>query len=227
MSNPHAAAPPPPPPSQPRRRGGCLQAVVVLLVVIGLGYGASKLFGEDSSSTPPGASASPAADKGDGGKDGPWKVGDCGGPDPDNAPDGYKAFDCDDSGATFKALEIQDGAFLDNSVQCPPGTDLIIKVSVSYGGSSKGGGIPTNTVCGRNLSGDHPGDAGAGGGQLVKGDCVTATAKEIACASAGADAYKVLDLVKGKENCPSGTTQPMELMMAIGRPYDVICGGKV
>ncbi|CAO0830527.1 Secreted protein OS=Streptomyces microflavus OX=1919 GN=HUT09_13205 PE=4 SV=1 [Streptomyces microflavus] len=105
----------------------------------------------------------------------------------------------------------------------------IIQVSRVFGSgdNKKGGGIPTNTVCGRNLTGDHPGDAGAGGGQLVKGDCITSTAKEVACASAGSDAFKVLDLVKEKEQCPAATTEPMELMMAMGRPYDVICGGKV
>lgn len=95
----------------------------------------------------------------------------------------------------------------------------MIEVSISYGGTSSG--LPTNTVCGRNLSNDHPGDAGAGGGQLVKGDCVTSQAKEIACGGSGA--LKVLGLVKTKSECPSGTTQPIELTISIGRPYDVIC----
>lgn len=157
---------------------------------------------------------------------GSWKVGDCGGPDPKQAPDGYRAMGCDESGATFKALEVTSAGILPGSIQCPAGTDLMIRVSVSYGSSkdgSKGGGIPTHTVCGRNLSGDHPGDAGAGGGQLVKGDCVSSSAQEVACATAGHDAFKVLDLVKEKEQCPAGTTEPMELTLSIGRPYDVIC----
>ncbi|MFE7380838.1 hypothetical protein ACFU9F_10780 [Streptomyces zhihengii] len=225
MTNPYAQQPPQPQPQPPapRRSGGCLQGLVSLAVILGLGYGASQVFGDDdSSSSKPSSSSSSASD----GQGGSWKVGDCGGPDPENRPDGYRAFDCDDSGATFKALEIQDASILPDSVQCPAGTDLIIQVSISYGSSNKGGGIPTNTVCGRNLAGEHPGDAGAGGGQLVKGDCVTSTAQEVACASGGAGTYKVLDLVKGKENCPAGTTEPMELLMAIGRPYDTICAGK-
>ncbi|WP_246574270.1 hypothetical protein [Streptomyces genisteinicus] len=224
MSNPYAQHPPQPQPPQPRRRsGGCLQGLVSLAVILGLGFAASQIFGDDdSSSSRPSSSSSSASD----GQGGSWKVGDCGGPDPENRPDGYRAFDCDDSGATFKALEIQDASILPDSVQCPAGTDLIIQVSISYGSSNKGGGIPTNTVCGRNLSGEHPGDAGAGGGQLVKGDCVTSTAQEVACASGGAGTYKVLDLVKGKESCPAGTTEPMELLMAIGRPYDTICAAK-
>ncbi|MFH7595614.1 hypothetical protein WDV06_11005 [Streptomyces racemochromogenes] len=164
------------------------------------------------------------------GRSGSWKAGDCGGPDPKQAPDGYRAFGCDEPGATFKALEVTSAGILPGSVQCPAGTDLMIRVSVSYGTSkdaSKGGGIPTHTVCGRNLSGDHPGDAGAGGGQLVKGDCVSSSAQEVACASAGRDAFKVLDLVKEKAQCPAGTSEPMELTLSIGRPYDVICTAPV
>lgn len=53
------------------------------------------------------------------------------------------------------------------------------------------------------------------GGQLVKGDCITSTAKEIACASAGSDAFKVLALVEDKKECPAATTEPMQLMMAM------------
>ncbi|MGW1864475.1 hypothetical protein ACWCPS_02790 [Streptomyces mauvecolor] len=207
------------PPNQRRRNGGCLPALVVLVVILGLGFGASKLFGDDHKKSS--SSSSGSHDSGE------WKVGDCGGPDPDDKPNGYKAFGCGDSGATFKALDIQPASFMPDSIQCPAGTDLIIQVSVSYGSSkSKGGGIPSKTVCGRNISADHPGDAGAGGGQLVKGDCVTSTAKEVPCASGGSDTYKVLDLTKETAQCPTGTTEPMRLTMAIGRPYDVICAAK-
>ncbi|MFD7339446.1 hypothetical protein ACFV98_26060 [Streptomyces violascens] len=210
------------PPNQRRRNGGCLPALVVLVVILGLGFGASKLFGGDhKKSSSSSSSSSGSHDSGE------WKVGDCGGPDPDDKPNGYKAFGCGDSGATFKALDIQPASFMPDSIQCPAGTDLIIQVSVSYGSSkSKGGGIPSKTVCGRNISADHPGDAGAGGGQLVKGDCVTSTAKEVPCASGGSDTYKVLDLTKETAQCPTGTTEPMRLTMAIGRPYDVICTAK-
>ncbi|MFG3280794.1 hypothetical protein [Streptomyces sp. NPDC048111] len=208
-------------PQPPRRRGGCLPALVVLVVILGLGFGASKLFGDDHKKSSASPSSSSSHDSGT------WKVGDCGGPDPDDAPNGYKAFGCGDSGATFKALDIQPASFMPDSIQCPAGTDLIIQVSISYGSSkSKGGGIPSKTVCGRNLSATHPGDPGAGGGQLVKGDCVTSTAKEVVCASAGPDTYQVLGLTKETSQCPSGTTEPMRLTLAIGRPYDVICAAK-
>ncbi|MCX5380610.1 hypothetical protein [Streptomyces sp. NBC_00091] len=208
-----------PPASGP---GGRAAGRIALAAVIGL---CVALTAACDAKGPSSSGSSSSKDKG-----GSWQAGDCGGPDPDDKPDGYRAFDCGDSKATFKALEIAAAGILPGSIQCPAGTDLMIRVSVSYGSAAKdknkgGGGIPTQTVCGRNLSGDHPGDAGAGGGQLVKGDCISSSAQEVACASAGADAFKVLDLVKEKEQCPSGTTEPMELTMSIGRPYDVICGG--
>lgn len=146
-------------PTRPRRGAGCLQSLLVLAVILGLGYGASKIFGDDSSKKSSKSSSS-ASD----GQGGSWEIGDCGGPDPENKPDGYRAFDCDESGATFKALKIEDASFLPDAIQCPAGTDLIIQVSRVFGSGDdkKGGGIPTNTVCGRNLTGDHPGDAKRG-----------------------------------------------------------------
>ncbi|MEU9234610.1 hypothetical protein [Streptomyces subrutilus] len=241
MANPYQATPPPfppPPPSQPparRSNGGVAGFLAVALVIAGI-YGASQWLGNDdgkpkgSASATTSPSAKPSTKPSDPGNpesssdtSSAWKVGDCGGPDPDNKPDGYRPQKCSASGATFKAIDIKDASILPGSIQCPPGTDLMIEVSITYG-SGKTSGIPTNTVCGRNLSDDHPGDAGAGGGQLVKGDCVTDQAQEVPCATAGS--YKVLGLVKTKSECPSGTTEPMELTMAIGRPYDVICADK-
>ncbi|MFG2235293.1 hypothetical protein ACGFNX_35750 [Streptomyces sp. NPDC048723] len=226
MANPYEVTPPP---QAPRRRSnGGLVAFLAVVLVIGGVYGASKLLGNDdgkpktSAPTTASPSAKPSKDPGNpessSDTSSAWKVGDCGGPDPAKAPGGYKRQGCSDSGATFKAIDIKDASILPGSIQCPAGTDLMIEVSISYGG--KGSGIPTNTVCGRNLSGDHPGDAGAGGGQLVQGDCVSAQAQEVPCGSGKA---KVLGLVKTKGECPSGTTKPLQLTMAVGRPYDVIC----
>ncbi|MGW6978707.1 hypothetical protein ACWGE1_04485 [Streptomyces sp. NPDC054932] len=227
MANPYEVTPPQPP--RRRSNGGLVSFLAIALVIAGL-YGASKWLGDDGKSkTTASTSASPSAKPSAKDPGNPesssdtsssWKVGDCGGPDPANKPDGYRPQGCSDSGATFKAIDIKDASILPGSIQCPPGTDLMIEVSISYGG--KKSGIPTNTVCGRNLSGDHPGDPGAGGGQLVQGDCVTDRAQEVACAG-GSGGSKVLGLVKTKGECPSGTTQPMQLTMAVGRPYDVIC----
>ncbi|MEU9142846.1 hypothetical protein [Streptomyces sp. NPDC048349] len=235
MANPYAAAPPPQP-QPPRRRsnGGLAGFLAVALVIAGI-YGASKWLGNDdgkpkgSASATVSPSAKPSGKPSDPGNpesssdtSSSWKVGDCGGPDPDNKPDGYRPQKCSASGATFKAIDIKEASILPGSIQCPPGTDLMIEVSISYG-KGKTSGIPTNTVCGRNLSDDHPGDPGAGGGQLVKGDCVTDQAQEVPCATGGSSTYKVLGLVKTESECPSGTSEPMELTMAVGRPYDVIC----
>jgi hypothetical protein len=234
--------PPPVPPQQPapgpHRAKGCLGSLVTLGVVLALGFGASQIFKEEDTGASSGSSSSSSdssgsTDSSDGSntsgdeKSRSWEKGDCGGPDPEKGSDSYRMFDCDESGATFKALEIMDGSIMPESIQCPAGTDLIIEVSITYGSSDAAGGIPTETVCGRNLSDDHPGDAGAGGGQLVEGDCVDNQAQEIACSGADSTDYKVLGLVKKKGECPSATTEPMELMFAIGRPYDVICAGKV
>lgn len=238
MSNPYQAPPPPPmPPQQPQppRRsggGGKLAAVLVVVLVIAGIVGLSRWLGNDSGAkgTSASASASPSAKASKDATDpesssdtsSSWKVGDCGGPDPDNKPDGYRPQKCTASGATFKAIDIKEASMFPGAIQCPAGTDLMIQVSISYG-SGKKGGIPTNTVCGRNLTGEHPGDAGAGGGQLVKGDCIDAQAQEIPCAGAAKGTYKVLGLTKTENECPSGTTEPMKLTMAVGRPYDVIC----
>ncbi|MFD7262150.1 hypothetical protein [Streptomyces sp. NPDC059874] len=233
MANPYQAyPPPPPPPPAPRRSGNSVLTLVVVFVIIAGLYGASRVLFADgtksdakpsASTSAPAKSAEPGNPESSSDTSSSWKVGDCGGPDPKNQPDGYRPQKCTDAGATFKAIDIKEASILPGSIQCPAGTDLMIEVSISYNGG-KSSGIPTNTVCGRNLSGEHPGDAGAGGGQLVKGDCVSDQAQEIPCAGRGKGTYKVLGLVKTKSECPAGTTEPMQLTMAVGRPYDVICG---
>ncbi|MEV5162221.1 hypothetical protein [Streptomyces sp. NPDC053728] len=152
-----------------------------------------------------------------------WKVGDCAGPDTSESKDGYQPLDCDDPKATIKALQVKDGEIFAGAVECPAGTDEIISVKVSFGGDASAG-LPSKTICGRNLSGDHPGDAGAGGGQLVVGDCVDDQAKEVACASGGGS--KVLALAKSAEECPADADNPIELFPSPGRPYDAICTSK-
>ncbi|MEU6333781.1 hypothetical protein ABZ839_04770 [Streptomyces cellulosae] len=208
----------------PGRGAARLKALLVPLTLIGaiVGYNVSRDDDSSSASSPlPSSSSTSSSSTAPDEKSGEWKTGDCGGPDPEGSGDSYQAFDCDDPGATFKALEIMDAAILPDSIQCPAGTDIIIQVSLTFGSSD--GGIPNSTVCGRNLSADHPGDAGAGGGQLVKGDCIDSNAQEISCAQAGSADYKVLDLTKTEAECPSGTTDPLKLTIAIGRPYDYIC----
>ncbi|MEU9762631.1 hypothetical protein [Streptomyces sp. NPDC047985] len=191
----------------------CSKAALVVALVLGAGTACSKEALDDTTS-------------GAGRKAEDWKVGDCAGPDLKESKDAYQALDCGDPKATIKALEIKDGAIFADSIQCPAGTDVIISVKVSFGSTKSAAGIPSKTVCGRNLSGDHPGDAGAGGGQLVKGDCVNDQAKEVACGSGGSGVFKVLALTKTAKECPSGTDNPIELFPSPGRPYDAICTSK-
>ncbi|MET9589492.1 hypothetical protein ABZY45_00780 [Streptomyces sp. NPDC006516] len=153
-----------------------------------------------------------------------WKVGDCAGPDTSQSKDGFQGLDCDDPKATIKALAVKDGEIFAGAVECPAGTDEIISVKVSFGGNAATSGIPSKTICGRNLSGDHPGDAGAGGGQLVVGDCVDDQAKEVPCATGGGN--KVLALTKTAEECPAEADNPIKLFPSPGRPYDAICTSK-
>ncbi|WP_069172960.1 hypothetical protein [Streptomyces griseus] len=187
-------------------RGGA-QAGLLLALVLG---GATAC--NDSSSSSAGADR----------KAREWKTGDCAGPDTSTSKDGYQALDCDDPKATIKALQVKDGEIFAGAVECPAGTDEIISVKVSYGGDASVG-LPSRTICGRNLSDEHPGDAGMGGGQLVVGDCVDDQAKEVACASGGS---KVLALAKTAEECPAAADEPIELFPSPGRPYDAICAAK-
>ncbi|MFF8711575.1 hypothetical protein ACF07T_09065 [Streptomyces sp. NPDC015184] len=198
----------------PTRRGtrrallDCSKAVLV----VGLVVGAATACGDSSKKD-----GTHAAKE--------WKVGDCAGPDKE-VKDSYQPMDCDEAGATIKALEVKGGSMFSDAVQCPAGTDTIISVKVSFGSGDAKSGLPSKTICGRNLSGDHPGDAGAGGGQLVKGDCVTDKAKEVACAGAGSGVTKVVDLKEKAEQCPSGS-DPLELFPSPGRPYNAICTSKI
>ena len=204
-----------------------VKAVLVLALVLGAtaacsqssdgSGGGRKGSGGSSSGGSSGGGSQPAKD---------WAVGDCAGPDAENK-DSFLALDCDDPQATIKALEIKDGEMFSAAVQCPAGTDEIISVKISIGGGDASSGLPSKTVCGRNLSDDHPGDAGAGGGQLVVGDCVDDQAKEVPCAGAGEGVTKVVALTEKVEECPAEADSPLKLFPAVGRPYNAICGKAV
>ena len=206
-------------PASPSGRGArkvlldCVKPALMLTLLLGTTTACLSSEGSGASSSGNGSQKS---------RD--WKVGDCAGPDTSQSKDGFQGLDCDDPKATIKALAVKDGEIFAGAVECPAGTDEIISVKVSFGGNAATSGIPSKTICGRNLSGDHPGDAGAGGGQLVVGDCVDDQAKEVACASGGGN--KVLALTKTAEECPAEADNPIELFPSPGRPYDAICTSK-
>ncbi|MEU2509696.1 hypothetical protein ABZ621_34025 [Streptomyces sp. NPDC007863] len=198
-----------------------LSAAVILFGVFRLASSLSDVFGDHSDARP-----------------GPvvrfdtFEAGECGGPDPAK-PGSYRQYPCDGTAATFKALEVKNliTAAIRGSGQCPPGTDLVIGLKTHWAFRATEdpalAEIPDGIVCGRNLSDDHPGDPGRGGGQVVVGDCLTATGAETPCAAKKpAPARKVLAIVGTRADCPAATVGTQPLARPLGRTFDVVCAGK-
>ncbi|MFF0249758.1 hypothetical protein [Streptosporangium sandarakinum] len=78
----------------------------------------------------------------------------------------------------------------------------------------------SRTACVRNLATPHPGDAGAGGGVLRAGDCVTARGGERPC-SAGGWYGRALAVVDRAGQCPAATLDSL----AAG-PRTIVCLGR-
>jgi hypothetical protein len=89
----------------------------------------------------------------------------------------------------------------------------------------------TGIVCARNLYPPHPGDRGAGGGQLIIGDCVASVEgilSETPCNGSGdiPPEYKVLDIVADALDCPEATESEIDRWPGVeqGDPgYQVAC----
>ncbi|MFE7508859.1 hypothetical protein [Promicromonospora sp. NPDC057488] len=191
------------------RRGGTrrdkIWSVVAFLVAAGVIIAVGiHFFGPDSADEEVAAS---------------WAVDSCAGPNPSpEATEGAKAYLpllCDDPEATVTILDIQDAVSVDQ-LHCPDGTDVVFQKDGQAGGD-------TQAVCARNLSDDHPGDPGNGGGQLVTGDCVDSKGAELACASKGA--HKVTGLIVSGVECPEGTTDKLELGFDASRSFETVCLG--
>jgi hypothetical protein len=177
-------------------------AFVVAAAVIGtVGF---YFFGPDSSEEPTAT----------------WAIDSCAGPDPaaENAEAEtatYRPLPCTDPGATVTVLDIQDAVSV-GQLHCPEGTDVVFQKDGHAGGE-------TQAVCARNLSDDHPGDPGMGGGQLMTGDCVDDDGAEVACSSDGA--RPVTGLMVGGAECPEGTKDELQLGFDAQRSYETICLG--
>ncbi len=157
---------------------------------------------------------------GDDGTAAAWAVDACAGPDSTGgnaeAEGGaYRPLLCDDPDATVTILDIQDAVSV-AQLHCPAGTDVVFQKDGQAGGD-------TQAVCARNLSDDHPGDPGMGGGQLMTGDCVDENGGELACSSDGA--HKVTGLIVGTAECPEGSADKLELGFDAARSYETICLG--
>jgi hypothetical protein len=149
-----------------------------------------------------------------------WAVNACAGPDPTGGDAtsetaAYRPVPCNDPDATITILDIQDAVRVEQ-VHCPAGTDVVFQKDGHAGGN-------TQAVCGRNLSDDHPGDPGNGGGQLLTGDCVGKNGNELACSANGA--RKVTGLIIGGNECPDGTKDELEVGFDAARSYETICLG--
>ena len=149
-----------------------------------------------------------------------WAVNACAGVDPaggdtTNEADAYRPLPCDDPDATVTVLDIQDAVRVEQA-HCPAGADIVFQKDGQAGGN-------TQAVCARNLSDDHPGDPGNGGGQLVTGDCVDGDGTELACSTDGA--RKVTRLIAGTGKCPDGTKDKLDLGFDAARSYETICLG--
>jgi hypothetical protein len=147
-----------------------------------------------------------------------WAVNACAGPDPTGGDptyetDAYRPVLCNDPEATVTILDIQDAVRVEQ-VHCPAGTDVVFQKDGQAGGN-------TQAVCARNLSDDHPGDPGNGGGQLLTGDCVSKNGSELACSADGA--RKVTGLILGDSECPDGTKDALKLGFDAARSYETIC----
>ncbi|MFD2026378.1 hypothetical protein [Promicromonospora aerolata] len=150
-----------------------------------------------------------------------WAIDACAGPDPTAAEAGapsdtHRPLPCDDAEATVTVLDIQDAVSV-GQAHCPTGTDLVFQKDGQAGGV-------TQVVCARNLSDDHPGDPGMGGGQLVTGDCVTEDGREAKCSSDGT--RTVSGLTVGGSKCPQGTADRIELGFDAQRGYETVCLAK-
>lgn len=197
------------------RGGGILWRVAPVLIVLGITAGFCGLrSGGDGDARSPEVRIEMFA------------KGDCGGPDP-GLTGVYRQFGCDEPGATFTALDVISVQLaVIRGAECPSGTDEVIALRTDFVLLSPRGesGSPDGIICARNLAGSHPGDPGAGGGQVVQGDCLAATGMETPCSSGGQDSVKVLDLVKRPEDCPDATTTMVPLPAEFGGAYRLVCG---
>lgn len=153
------------------------------------------------------------------------EVGDCLGPDPRDGSR-YLPLACDEAQATVEIISMESTPLLDTEQACPPGTDALLDARQGTVFEGDIMGLP-ETWCLRNLTPPHPGDPGMGGGEFMPDDCfnlaATGNISEAACASGGNPAaqYRLFAVVPLGEDCPEGTTEPIELAASL--PPEVLC----
>jgi hypothetical protein len=156
------------------------------------------------------------------------EVGDCLGPD-STRQGGYVQRACDDPAATGEIVEMVTDMGLGTPPICPAGTDELVDAEQGPVVDGDVASLP-QTWCLRNLDPPHPGDPGAGGGELMEQDCIAiGTAgdiTEVACDGSGAapPQHRLLAVTDAVDSCPPRTVDPIE---TTSFPPTVYCGGPV
>ena len=148
----------------------------------------------------------------------------CAAPLTDDDPTDYVGVRCDDPKATVLILDIVGPVDPPGRPSCPFGTDHMIELyspPITEPLPEDDDEEPEEPevdriLCARDLLPPHPGDPGAGGGQIVAGDCIHVTDDEeiveVPCDGSGdysAD-LKILAIVKKPDDCPDGTVEGQE-----------------
>jgi len=127
-----------------------------------------------------------------------WRAGGCLHRLSSSAPDdpgSYIVAGCNTGGADVRIVQMLRGSST-RAADCPANTDEV----------ARSGDDPNTAACVRRLKGDHPGDAGKGGGVVRDGDCWSESAPgEVACAATGWTA-RVVGRAAVKTQCPAGRT---------------------
>lgn len=121
----------------------------------------------------------------------------------------YRA--CDDERATVRLTRTLPSPPPAGS-RCPEGTDTVAQVTQDAGTAAGAGAL----WCLRNLAPPHPGDAGAGGGQLIVGDCLGTAADgrsvEVPCEGGDPAAdYRVGWTPDAAGGCPAESVAAIDL----------------
>jgi hypothetical protein len=148
----------------------------------------------------------------------PSAVGDCLRPDPAREG-GLLQAGCEGAAATYEITAIVEARGA--GPYCPAGTDV---VADGAEGAVSGGEIdaPVSVWCLRNLAPPHPGDPGAGGGELVPDDCFvvgepsdatrgTSQVAEVPCTGGPAPQYRLRSTATRSEDCPAKGSTPIEV----------------
>jgi hypothetical protein len=214
------------PPDRVRRRAVAVAVIALVASVVGCSGGSS---GDDA--------AEPDADERAG-----WRVGSCvrqtAGPEtipPEVSGEErallelqrqFEAVACSDERAiaeiTTAGAELEFAGEPPVDDGCPADTDVAVKVEDFNG-------LDARIMCARNLQAPHPGDAGAGGGKLMVGDCVwvgggtvpgaNAQVSEMPCGVAGWFAT-IVAMAPEPGGCPP---EALSRITAPHQPSGVLC----